>query len=228
MSESENRPVPGEARTPDRYSLREEVTHAVTHGIGAVASIAGLAILVGFSMLYGDGWHVLSSSIFGATLILLYMISTLYHAVTHPQVKRVLHILDHCAIYLLIAGTYSPFLLVTFRDSFGLAMFAAIWVMAFAGVGFKIFFTGRFLGLSTAIYLGMGWMVLLIIGPFVEMVPTGGLWLMVLGGLAYTGGVVFFLWESLPYSHAVWHGFVLAGSVLHFFAVLFYVIPFPA
>ena len=209
------------------HTLAEEVVHAVTHGIGAVASIAGLAILVGFSMAYGDGWHVLASSIFGGTLILLYMVSTLYHAVTHPQAKRVLHILDHCAIYLLIAGTYSPFLLVTFRETFGLQMFAAIWAMAFVGVGFKIFYTGRFQRLSTAIYVGMGWIILLVIEPFVELVPTEGVWLMVLGGLAYSGGVVFFVWESLSYSHAIWHGFVLAGSVLHYLAVLFYVIPFP-
>ncbi len=210
------------------YSLGEEIAHAITHGLGAVASIAGLAVLVGFSMLYGDRWHVISCSIFGATLIFLYLASALYHSITHVRAKEILQVIDHSAIYLLIAGTYTPFLLVTFRESFGIPMLIAIWALALTGVGFKLFFTGRFEKTSTAIYLGMGWIVLLIIRPFIEMVPSGGLWLMVLGGLAYSGGVVFFVWERLPYNHAIWHGFVLAGSVLHYFAILFYVIPFPA
>lgn len=212
---------------PGEYSLGEEISHAITHGIGAVASIVGLAAMVGFSMVYGDHWHVISASIFCGTLILLYLASTLYHSVTHPEVKQILQVIDHSAIYLLIAGTYTPFLLVTFRDSFGIPMFFAIWGLALAGVVFKVFFTGRFQKTSTAIYLGMGWIVLLVIEPFVDALPSGGVWLMILGGVAYTGGVVFFVWERLPYNHAIWHAFVLAGSVLHYFAILYYVIPFP-
>lgn len=224
-----NESSPENASPPPKpeYTLGEEVAHAITHGLGALASIAGLAALVGYSMLAGDFWHVLACSIFGATLILMYLASTLYHSITHERAKHVLRIIDHSAIYLLIAGTYTPFLLVTFRESFGLPLFAGMWALAFAGVAFKIFATGRLEKLSAGIYLAMGWIVLVIIKPFIESVPTGGLVLMVAGGLAYSGGVVFYLWERLPYNHAIWHGFVLAGSVLHYFAILIYVIPAP-
>ncbi len=226
----ENDPDPGASqkaahRREVLHTLGEEIAHAVSHGVGIVASIVGLAVLVGFSVLHGDHWHVVASGIFGGTLIILYTASTLYHSVTHPEAKHVLRIIDHSSIYLLIAGTYTPFLLITFRETFGLPLFVGIWVLAFAGVAFKIFATGKFEKLSAAIYLAMGWIVLLVIKPFLELVPTGGIWLTVLGGVAYTGGVVFFLWDRLPYNHAIWHGFVLLGSILHYFAVLFFVIP---
>lgn len=217
-------PVTPEFDQPD-YSTQEEIAHAVTHGIGAVAGIVGLAVLVGFASRFGDMWHVLSCSIFGATLIILYTASTLYHSIPIPEAKRVLRVIDHASIYLLIAGSYTPYLLVTFRDSFGWPLFILVWGMAIVGVVFKIFFTGRFNRLSTLLYVGMGWVALLVIKPLIDGLPLGALVLMFAGGLAYTGGVVFYLWESLRYHHAIWHGFVLAGSVLHYLAVLFYVVP---
>jgi len=209
------------------YSVGEEVAHAVTHGLGAVAGIVGLVVLVAYSVLYGDIWHVVSSCIFGASLILLYTSSTLYHGIPIPRAKQVLRVLDHSAIYLLIAGTYTPFLLVTFRETFGWYMFAVMWTLALAGVCFKIFATGKFEKTSVAIYIGMGWIIVLIVKPFLAQIPMGGVWLMVAGGLAYTVGVVFYVWKKLPYNHAIWHLFVLAGSVFHYLAVLLYVIPGP-
>lgn len=209
------------------YTVGEEVAHSVTHGLGILAGIVGLAFLVGYAMKYGDGWVVAAVSIFGASIIIMYTASTLYHSVTQPKAKHYLRIFDHCAIYLLIAGTYTPFLLVTFREDFGWTLFMVIWGLAFLGIIFKLFATGKWDKISALIYLGMGWIVVVVMKPFVATLPTGGLILMVAGGLAYTGGVVFYLWDKIPYNHAIWHGFVLAGTVFHYFAIFFYVIPRP-
>ena len=207
------------------YSVGEEIAHAVTHGIGALLSIAGLAVLVSFSVLYGDAWHIVSSSIFGFTLIVLYSASTLYHAIPHPDIKSILQKVDHSAIYLLIAGTYTPFTLVNLRGEWGWSLFAVVWLCALTGIVLELAVKKRREWLSIGLYLAMGWVIVVAIEPLMSSVATGGLVLLVLGGLCYTLGVVFYVWYRLSYNHAIWHVFVLAGSTLHFFAVLFYVIP---
>jgi hemolysin III len=190
----------------------EELANALTHGLGVVASVAGCAILVTLGALRGSAWHVVSSAIFGATLILLYTASTLYHYVRRERAKARLRVFDHCAIYLLIAGTYTPFTLVGLRGGWGWSLFGVIWGLAVAGVVFKLFFTGRFVRLSTAIYLGMGWIVLIAVVPMVQRLSVPTLAWLVAGGVAYTVGTVFSP-ERLPFAHAVWHVFVLGGSV---------------
>lgn len=210
------------------YTLGEEIAHAATHGLGVVLAIVGLTVLVARATLYGDTWHVVVSAIFGATLVLMYAASTLYHSIPLPRAKKVLRIIDHSTIYILIAGTYTPFTLVTLHGPWGWLLFGITWGLALAGVVFKIYATGRFEKLSLAIYLGMGWCIVIAIKPLWRTLEPGGLVLMALGGLSYTGGVAFYVWERLRYHHAIWHAFVLAGSVLQYFAVLFYVIPGPA
>jgi hemolysin III len=178
------------------------------------------AILVTVAVFRGDVWAVFSSAVFGATLVLLYAASTLYHAARTPRVKARLQVFDHCAIYLLIAGTYTPFTLLGLRGGFGWTLLAVAWVFAAAGVVFKLFFTGRFPRLSTALYLGMGWMAVVAAKPMLERFPVSTLLWIVAGGLAYTGGTVFYHSRRIPYAHAIWHLFVIAGSVCHYFAVL--------
>lgn len=208
-----------------KYTRNEEIANIITHGIGAVLSVIGMFLLVIYATQHGDAYHITSVSIFGATLILLYLMSTLYHSFQHPKLKRVFRILDHSSIYLLIAGSYTPFTLVAMRGPWGWSMLALIWSLAIAGVVFKLFYTGHFHFISTGIYIGMGWVALIAIKPMLESVPTGGLILLVLGGVLYTGGTAFYLWEKLPYNHAVWHGFVMGGSFCHFMAVYHYVLP---
>ena len=207
------------------YTLGEEIAHAVTHGLGTILAIAGLMVLVAYSTVYGDSWHIVGSAIFGSTLVLMYAASTLYHSIPLPPARKVLRIIDHTMIYFLIAGSYTPLTLVTLNGPWGWTLFGITWGLALAGVVFKVFATGRFQKLSLAIYLAMGWCVVVAIRPLVETLATGGLVLLVIGGLCYTGGVVFYVRERLRYHHAIWHVFVLAGSVFHYFAVLFYVIP---
>jgi hemolysin III len=207
------------------YSFREELWNSITHGVGAFLSIAALVLLIVYASSYGGASHVVSAVIFGATLILLYSASTLYHSCRKPRLKSAFKILDHSCIYLLIAGTYTPFLLVTLRGAVGWTMFAVIWVLAFAGVIFKFFFVHRFNILSTLAYIFMGWMIIFVIKPLMDSLPTGGIVWLVAGGLAYTLGTIFYAWNKLPFNHAIWHLFVLAGSACHFFAVIFYVLP---
>jgi len=212
-------------RSYTRYSYAEEIANSVTHGLGMLLSIGGLAVLVGFASVYGNVWHITACSVFGATLILAYATSTLYHSIPLPAAKRVLKILDHSAIYLLIAGTYTPFTLVSLRGPWGWSLFGAIWGLAVLGIVLKATMLGRISGISTAVYLAMGWIVLIAIKPMFGAVENGGLLLLLAGGLAYSCGVIFYLWHRLPYNHAIWHLFVLAGSLCHFFSILFYVIP---
>lgn len=207
------------------YSKGEEIANSLTHGLGVLLSIAGLIVLLIYAAINGTAVHVVSASIFGSTLILLYTASTLYHSFQSPRAKRVMRILDHSGIYLLIAGTYTPFTLISLNGAWGWSLFGVVWGLALAGVIFKIFFTGRFNAVSTIIYLGMGWIAIVAIKPMLELIPTGGLLWILAGGLAYSFGVIFYAWKKLPYAHAVWHMFVLGGSVCHFFAVLLYVIP---
>lgn len=208
-----------------RYTLREEIANSITHGVGALLSIAGLVILTVLAVRYGDAWHIVSCAIFGATLILLYTASTLYHGIPHPKAKQVLRIIDHSAIFLLIAGTYTPFTLVSLRGPWGWSLFGTIWGLALLGIILELTPWRRFRLLSVALYVGMGWAVVVAAQPMLDSVAPRGLLLLAAGGLAYTLGIAFYVWRSLPHHHAVWHLFVLTGSVLHFFAVLFYVIP---
>ncbi len=209
----------------ERYSIGEEIAHAVTHGVGVLLSIGGLAVLVAFSTLYGNAWHITSSSIYGATLILLYSSSTLYHGITQEKAKRVLRKLDHAAIFLLIAGTYTPFTLVNLRGPWGWTLFGLVWGIAVVGMVLELVCKKRYRWLSLSLYLGLGWLVLIAIKPMLSSVEMGGLLLLLAGGLCYSLGVIFYVWKRLAYHHAVWHLFVLAGSVLHFFSVFFYVVP---
>lgn len=203
----------------NNHHWKNELANTVTHGLGVAASIAALCILVVMAARGGDPWEVVGVSIFGATLILLYLASTLYHAVAHPNLKSRLKVLDHCAIYLLIAGTYTPFMIGVLRGGWGWSMFGVIWGLAMAGVIFKLFFTGRFPRLSTLIYILMGWLVLIAAVPmFTLMSPTVLTWL-VAGGVTYTAGTVFYHNERIRHAHAVWHLFVIGGSVCHALAV---------
>ncbi|WP_248679772.1 PAQR family membrane homeostasis protein TrhA [Sinimarinibacterium sp. CAU 1509] len=209
------------------YSFGEELAHAITHGLGVVLSVIGLTVLVARASVYGDIWQVTAVSIFGTTLVLMYTASTLYHSIPLPRAKHILRVLDHSLIYFLIAGTYTPFTLVTLKGAWGWSLFAFTWGLAIIGVVFKIFATGKFEKLSLAIYLGMGWCAIAAIKPLLQNLEPGGLALMVAGGITYSGGVAFYVWERLRYHHAIWHLFVLGGSVLHFFAILFYVVSGP-
>jgi hemolysin III len=205
--------------------VKEEAINALTHGLGAVLALGGLAVLVVMAARHGDAWHIVSCSIYGTTLVLLFTSSTLYHSFRSERGKHICRIIDHSSIYLLIAGTYTPFLLVNLRGRWGWSLFGVIWGLALAGIIFQIFFVHRFRLAQTLIYLAMGWLVVIAVKPLFAHVPRAGLWWLLLGGLCYTGGAVFYLWKKLPYHHAVWHLFVLAGSVCHYFAILFYVLP---
>ena len=208
-----------------RYSATEEIANSLTHGAGIVLSIAGLAVLTAFASLFGSVWHVVSVSIYGAAQILLYTTSTLYHSIPLPRAKAVLRQFDHAAIFLLIAGTYTPFALVNLRGVWGWTILGVVWTMALVGIGGQSWLMRRG-KLATALpYVAMGWVMIVAVKPLMASVAPGGLLLLLGGGLAYTVGVVFYVWRRLPFHHAIWHLFVLAGSILHFFAVLFYVIP---
>jgi hemolysin III len=207
------------------YSVGEEIAHALTHGLGLVLSLGGLVILVVAASLRGDARHVVGCAVFGATLVLLYAASTLYHASRSRRAKRVLQRLDHAAIFLLIAGTYTPFTLVSLRGGWGWLIFALVWGLAAMGIALEAAIPHRTRRLSVALYLATGWLVLIAVEPLVHAVHPKGLLLLLLGGAAYTLGVVFYAWRRLPYHHAVWHVFVMAGSACHFSCVLGYVIP---
>lgn len=208
-----------------RYSLGEEIANAITHGVGVVLSIIALTLMVVYASLGGDPWRIVSVSIFGATLIAMYLASTLYHAIPHPKAKRVMRIFDHCAIYLLIAGTYTPFLLVSMRGPAGWTLFGVLWGLAAAGCILKALCMERWETLSVVLYVAMGWAVVATIKPALSAIPPIAIALMAIGGVAYTAGIIFYAWSRLPYHHAIWHLFVLAGSITHFIAVLYFVVP---
>ncbi|HLA63462.1 MAG TPA: hemolysin III family protein [Rhodothermales bacterium] len=197
----------------------EEAASALTHGLGVLASVAGTAVLVGLATLHGDGRQLAGAVVFGLSLLALYTASTLYHAVRRELAKARLQIVDHCAIYVLIAGTYTPFTLGPLHGGWGWSLFGVIWGLALAGIVFKLFFTGRFTRLSTALYVAMGWLVLVAAGPLVRAVPIETLAWLFAGGVAYTAGTFFYLSRRVPFGHAVWHLFVLGGSACHFVAV---------
>jgi hemolysin III len=203
----------------------EEIANTITHGVGAALAVAALVVLVTFAGIFGDAWRVVSFSIYGATLILLYLSSTLYHGLQAPKAKKVFHIFDRTAIYLLIAGSYTPFFLVSLRGSWGWAFFGVIWGLAVIGIVLTVFFVDRYNSLSVATYIGMGWLAVLAIKPLMAAISISGLAWLVIGGLFYTSGVIFYAWKRLPFNHMVWHIFVLGGSISHFFCILFYVLP---
>lgn len=210
-------------KASEHYTLGEEIANSLTHGIGAILSVAGLTVLVVYGTMEAEASRIVGVSVFGACLVLMYLASTLYHVMSHPPVKRMLRTLDHCAIYLLIAGTYTPFLLVKFHGAWSWGLFAAIWTIAVAGVVWKLLTTDRESHVSTALYVGMGWFVVIALKPAFESIEPGALMLLLMGGLAYTAGVAFYVWDRLPYNHAIWHLFVMTGSTVHFFAVMYYV-----
>lgn len=202
------------------FSRREEIANAITHGIGALLAIAGLVLLVVFSALEGSAWHVTSFAIFGATLTVLYVMSTLYHSFTGPGVKRLFRKFDHMSIFLLIAGTYTPFCLTVLRGWLGWILFGVVWVCAIGGIVLKAFHTGKKEFLSTVLYILMGWIVIFFIKPVYLYMSGIGFTFLIGGGILYTLGAFFFVRDKIPYYHSIWHLFVLGGSILHFFAVL--------
>lgn len=214
---------PAVDRPPSRSHALQHATHelanALTHGLGAIAALAGGSVLITLAAIRGDGWQLAGAIVFGVCLLLLYVASTLYHAIHHPVAKARLKVFDHCAIYLLIAGTYTPFTLIDLRGPWGWGLFAAIWTLAIAGIVFKLFFTGRFRKTSTALYVAMGWIAIVAIGPLVKAVDTATLGWLFAGGVAYTLGTVFYLRRS-RFAHAIWHLFCVAGSVCHYVAVM--------
>ena len=205
--------------------IKEETINALTHGLGALFSLAGLVILVVLASRRGDAWHIVSCSIYGVTLVLLFSSSTLYHGCRSERAKHICHIIDHASIYLLIAGTYTPFVLVTLRGAWGWSLFGVVWGLALAGIVFQVFFVNRFRALQVVIYLLMGWLVVVAAKPLLARLPRPGLLWLLAGGLSYSFGVMFYIWKKMPYHHAVWHMFVLAGAMSHYFAILFYVLP---
>jgi hemolysin III len=201
-------------------TLGEEIFNSITHGIGALLSIAALVILVVFATLHGDAWHIVSFTIFGVALIILYTSSTLYHSFTGTKVKNVFARLDHASIFILIAGTYTPILLTTLRGALGWTLFGIVWGTAITGVVIRSIYLTRFRKLMVAIYLIMGWMFVFALKSVITHLPALSLLLLFTGGLTYSIGVVFYAWRKLPFGHGIWHLFVLGGSTLHFFAIL--------
>lgn len=204
------------------YTLKEEIWNSLIHGIGVALGIAGLVILVVFSYIYGDSWAVISTTVFGVCMILLYTASTLYHAIPFPEIKLKLKKLDHISIYYLIAGTYTPFLLVNMRGTTGWTIFGIVWGLALIGTFLKLLTPASGTkAWSIGLYLLMGWMIIFASKTLVAELPAIGLTFLVLGGLFYTFGVFFYLWKSKPYTHAIWHFCVLVGTIMHFFAILY-------
>ena len=208
-------------RALTRHITADEIANTLTHGVGLVCSVLGFAVLLVLAILGGGTWQILGCTIYGTTLVCLYAASTFYHGVSSPRAKRVLHVFDHCAIYLLIAGTYTPFLLVNLRGGWGWWLFAALWGLAVAGILFKLWFTDRFPILSVGGYVLMGWLGIIAARQIYHHVPLTGIVWIVLGGLAYSVGVVFYSCKRIPYHHVVWHLLVMAGSACHYVAILY-------
>lgn len=207
-----------------QQNLGDILASSITHGIGLALAIAGSAYLIAAST-RGTAWHIVCCSIYASTLLLVYLFSTLYHSLVRTRAQRVFRVLDHSAIYLLIAGTYTPFTLISLRGPLGWTLCAVIWALAVAGVIFKSFLLERFPVTSAVLYLCMGWLIIVAIRSLYQALPKNGMLLLGAGGLAYTVGILFFSLDRLRYFHAIWHLFVLAGSAAHYFAVLLYIVP---
>lgn len=202
-------------------TLGEEIFNSITHGIGTLLSIAALVILVVFAGLRGNAWHVVSFSIFGSTLVLLYLSSTLYHSFKKEKIKNLFARFDHASIFLLIAGTYTPFVLTILRGPLGWTLFGIIWSLAIAGVIIRSIYLTRFRKLMVGMYIAMGWLFLIAVVPMVRNLPTASIAFLFIGGACYSLGVIFYAWRNLKYGHGIWHLFVLAGSIMHFFSVFY-------
>ncbi|WP_409251094.1 PAQR family membrane homeostasis protein TrhA [Bacillus sp. SCS-153A] len=207
----------------DYTNWKEEIANAITHGIGFLLSIPALVMLILAAVEKGTAWHIVSYTIFGVSMLLLYLFSTMLHSCRPSKLKRLFAILDHSAIYLLIAGTYTPFMLVSFRTPLGWTIFGIIWGLAIAGIVFKCYFVDKYQIISTLVYLVMGWLIIIAIKPLYEILSPEGFSLLLMGGIFYSIGAVFYVWNKLPFNHAIWHVFVLAGSSFMYFCVLFYV-----
>ncbi len=202
----------------------EEVFNSITCGVGACLSLVGLVVLVVLAALAGDPWRIVSMSVYGASLVLLFLSSTLYHALPDKEAKHIFEILDHCMIYVLIAGTYTPFALVTLNGAWGWSIFGTVWGLALLGIAFKIFFINRFRLLSLVVYLLMGWLIVVALHPLMQNLAPAGIAWMLAGGLIYSSGVIFYRWHKLPFHHTIWHGFVLMGAFCHYVVVYRYVL----
>lgn len=202
----------------------EEVANSLTHGFGLLLSVAGFVFLVSLAAIKGDGWHIASSIVYGSSLVILYAASTLYHSAVSPELKHTLQLVDHCCIYLLIAGSYTPFLLVVLRGTLGFGLLAFVWAFAMFGIAMKVIFRGRSNAVGVVSYLAMGWIGVIAIQPLYLALGIAPLILVIAGGLSYSLGVIFFGWKSIKHHHAIWHGFVLGGSVFHFLAIALYVL----
>lgn len=206
------------------FSLIEEIWHAITHGVGLALSIAALTIMVAYSSQSGSVISVLASILFGTTLIILYGSSTLYHAITHHDIKKRFQQFDHASIYILIAGSYTHVTLISLGNTLGYTLFGVVWGTSLIGIYLKFAYPGRFEKLSLILYLLLGWMIVIAVKPLMEVMAPGGLWLLLSGGLLYTFGVIFYVWDNLPFNHTIWHLFVMGGSICHFLMVVLYVI----
>ena len=208
---------------PERPHTRgEEIANSVSHGAGVLAALIGAPVLVANAMRHGGAAAVVGAAVFAGTMLLLYSASTIYHALPTGRAKEVLRVVDHAAIFLLIAGTYTPFTLGVLRGPLGWTLFGLIWVMAIGGVTLKVLHGPRYPIVSTCLYVGMGWLMLFVIRPLCERMPPHGIWLLIGGGVFYTSGIVFYAAREMPYRHFIWHLFVLAGTGCHLFAVLWY------
>jgi len=208
-----------------QYSKAEEILNSITHGTGALISIFGLVLLIIAAKMHGQTSHIISCSVFGTTLVMLYTASTLYHSFQKPNIKHIFKVLDHSCIYALIAGTYTPFMLIIVGGVLGWTLIFVVWVLTVIGILFQIFFVNRFKIASTIAYILMGWLVILAVKPLFQSLPKEGIIWLLSGGFAYTFGALFYVWKKLPFNHAIWHLFVMTGSICHYIAVLFYVIP---
>ena len=204
---------------------QEELVNTLTHGLGLALCLAGVPLLIALAALRGGARLVVAVSIYGTCLLALYAASTLYHALRGPRVKRFFRLLDHSAIYLLIAGTYTPFTLIVLRGAWGWTLLGLVWGISVFGILWKVFFLERLEAVSIALYVVMGWLAVIAIKPMFAALHTEGMLWILAGGVAYTGGVVFYAWKRVPYNHAIWHLFVMAGSLCHYFAVMRYVLP---
>jgi hemolysin III len=212
-------------KNSEEQTFAEEIANAISHGVGIIMGIVALVAMIVCSAKIGSERGEVCSAVFGGSLVLLYFSSTLYHAVWHLKTKQILQMLDHMMIYVLIAGTYTPFTLVALGGSWGWSLFGVVWGIALMGIVFKLFFTGKFERLSIGLYIGMGWISVIAIKPFLHAIPLPGLIWVAAGGLCYTSGIIFYTQDRIRYAHTVWHLFVLAGSLCHVAAILFYVLP---
>ena len=211
----------GQKKKKYTQTVMEEIANSITHGLGFGLSVAGLAILVVLASMEGDPWRITSFAIYGSSLTILYLVSTLYHSLTHSRTKAIFRRLDHSAIYLLIAGTYTPVILISMRTTWVLYLLPIIWAMAILGVYIKVRYIHRYERLSLAFYIFMGWFALIAVKPMFNSIPIESFIWIIIGGACYTSGVVFYAWRRLPFNHTIWHGFVLIGSISHFIGMLY-------